>query len=97
MLQPIPLLKLAHRLLPAPSANPSALRKERGQDGAVARFRGKAAYRIHEARGLFFIAYRRGPFAKIGLVRNERHAPLLERFRTDCSAAHVGDGWFFLT
>ena len=53
--------------------------------------------RIHEARGLFFIAYRRGPFAKIGLVRNERHAPLLERFRTDCSAAHVGDGWFFLT
>jgi len=95
---PVPLLKLAHLaflLLLRPET--SSLRKEPGLDALARAFSQQAGYICHDQRDLFFVAYRRGAFAKIGLVRSRRHRGWLDRFRTMCRLASLCGGWFLLT
>lgn len=95
---PIPLLKLADlvfRLLPGQAA--SSVRKERALDTWTKACSAHPNWVCHDERELFSIGYRRGVFAKIGLVRCRRSMGWLDRFKTLCRLASLCDGWFLLT
>jgi hypothetical protein len=95
---PVPtlLLKIVHLALPAPTV--PASRRDKAELGALAgRFGSDARYTCHDQPGLFFISYRSGMFAKLGLVRSRRHMGFWDRLRTLCRVAASAQGWFLLT
>jgi hypothetical protein len=92
---PIPVLRLAHLVLRKPAQ--WSQRKDAALDALARRFGGDAAFVSHDRPGLFFIAYRSGLFAKVGLIRTRRNLGWLDRLRTLCSVAASAPGWFLMT